>query len=309
MDIKEFYKKAEEKTINEAIILHKIENKKSSEDFTKEEIDFIFSHKKLFDHILFSPITLKGTINHNFLKGFKLQNKKARNYKGFFSNIGFYQDSKPTSSNYGKLCWSIKTDDKGTHDTSWWLNNDTKNKKFIINKNIEWEDARVNNVYLNTDYSRLYIDKTTIQNNIINEEENNDDLKVSIVEDENIIIIEKKGDTYLSLDNLKEITCKYAKEYYVIWDIDISHKKLGWINSPDGFRAYEDKIGKVYTELFDYVNSDEFKNNHNDVLIYLYTEEDNAGYVRIQERGYKRNVINLTLSKEIIFDRELVSYT
>jgi len=159
--------------VQEFIILKSIEDMDSSDDYTKDQVDFILRHRKLFEEKLFTPTYPNGEINHNYMKGFRLKNsnaKKEEYRKDYMSHVGLYQDTKKGSDNFGKLCFAIKDDKeetvtnedisatiikKGEHTSSWWLKYNKNTGISTISKTLEFEYPEITEIYKNTDFSAL----------------------------------------------------------------------------------------------------------------------------------------------------------
>jgi len=143
-------------------ILKGIVLQNDADAFSKEQIDIIFKYKGMFNR-LFKPTLPNGSINHRFLKNFVLSNKKAKvgkvhDHTGRHVNIGLYQMYCKSNKKYGSLLFSLKKINDNKSTTAWWIGRNKKKKSFNINKNIVFEDSRVQNIYLNTDFSALYLE-------------------------------------------------------------------------------------------------------------------------------------------------------
>jgi len=168
--------------INDARILESIKEMKSSDDYNEEQAGFVLRNKEIFRD-KFSPIYPNGTINHEFFKGFKIKNFKAKKpefQNKFMSHVGLYIDSNPNSKNFNKLCFAIKEDikneedevkDKGKHVTSWWIGKLKEDGTFTLNKNLVFEYEELNQIYNNTDFSKLYVHADEQDIEIIDSEE------------------------------------------------------------------------------------------------------------------------------------------
>jgi len=158
--------------LTDAIILESIKMMKPSDDYTPEQADFVLRNKEIFRD-KFSPIYPNGTINHEFFKGFRIKNLKARKpeYKDFMSHVGLYLDSKSDSKNFNKLCFAIKDAETGEHVTSWWIGRLKEDGTFTLNKNLVFEYKELNQIYNSVDFSKLYVHKDEQDLEIIDNDE------------------------------------------------------------------------------------------------------------------------------------------
>lgn len=153
-------------TNEEIKILNSIERKKESTPFNDEQIDFIFKYPKIFSKYL-KPTYPNGSINHQFLKGFKVKAYDATVHTDEYEIIGFYYCDKKKN-----LSFAVKPIKGSKNITRWWFyKSEDLNIPFIINKNIVFSNEKANKCYLSANYSYLY--KLVNQNNL-NGENNNE---------------------------------------------------------------------------------------------------------------------------------------
>lgn len=131
-----FFEQVKKRKYQGSDIIRKIKLGEKEEEFKQLELEFDDTKET-------------ESINvHQFFKDKIITNKKSKNPNKKFKIIGIYLDSKPTSSNYGKLSFAVKELNGSSHATSWWLPKDG------INPNIKFEDPIADKYYRTNECKR-----------------------------------------------------------------------------------------------------------------------------------------------------------
>lgn len=194
-------------------VIRSINNKDEAKPFTDEQIKVMFENPNIFNKYL-KPFYPNGTINHQFLKGFRVKANDATIHIGEYEVIGFY------FCNIKKnLSFAVKPVEGSEHSSSWWFEGlDNDNKTFIPNTNIIFTNKLAQKCYLKTDYSPLYdlINRNAYMDNIKNIEELRDIIKYASNRIKDINMSQKiTKEMFLEILNLSEDNYKNIKKLYI----------------------------------------------------------------------------------------------